>query len=367
MTSQRTPDTHSRRRRLLSVAPLSVALAGSLLLAGCAEPEPRGAGNVDALSGVSLEVAEDGKPSVKVDKTIEATEVSSRVLKDGDGEDINNGMLALVQTAVADPASGEVQADNFTQGSEAVFVNDTLKQTNTVLYDMLDQNKVGAQVAFYMPANPQAQQGAAGQASTGQLMVFQIAGTAPMRAEGKAVEVTDETLPKVTVDEKTGEPTIAKPEGDAPKDLVIQPLIQGDGPTVNATDHVTVRYKGVNWSKGVEFDSDWKRGTPTGFGLNQVIPGWTEGLTGQKVGSQVLLVVPPSKGYGEQGSGENIGPNETLVFVVDILHAMPAAQPEPAPAPSGESSAPAESPTPQPSGSGSASPAPSAAPSSSDS
>ena len=353
MIPQSTPAPRSRRR-LLSAAPLSLTLAGSLLLAGCAEPEPRGAGDLEALSGVSLEVAEDGSPRVTVEEKIETEETSSRVLNDGDGEDIENGDLALVQTAVADPESGEVQADNFTQGSEAVYVDDQLKEANSVLYDMLEQNKVGAQVAFFMPATQMGQQGGADR-----LMIFQISGKAPLRADGEPVEVTDESLPEVTLDEETGEPTIAQPEGDAPKELVVQPLIQGDGETVGETDHVTVRYKGVNWSEGTEFDSDWKRGAPTGFGLNQVIEGWTEGLAGQKVGSQVLLVVPPEKGYGEQGSGEHIGPNETLVFVVDILHTMPPAEPAPAPSESGaDESAPAEQ-TPSEDGSGSPEPSPS--------
>lgn len=343
MTSQRITAPRSSRRRLLSAAPLSVALAGSLLLAGCAAPEPRGAGDLEALDGVSLEVAEDGSPTVTVDEKIETTEVSSRVLKDGDGEEIDNGDLVLVKTAVADPESGEVQADNFTQGSEAVLVNDQLKESNSVLYDMLEQNKVGAQVAFFMPASQLGQQGGADQ-----LMVFQIAGTSPVRAEGEPVEVTDESLPEVTLDEESGEPTIAQPEGDAPTELVIQPLIQGDGETVGESDYVTVRYKGVKWSDGEEFDSDWQRGTPTGFGLNQVITGWTEGLAGQKVGSQVLLVAPPEKAYGASEGNEL--QEETLVFVVDILHAMPPAQPaEPAPAPSGDASTPAESPTAEPS------------------
>lgn len=343
MSSQRIPTPRSSRRRLLSAAPLSVALTGSLLLAGCAAPEPRGAGDLEALEGISLEVAEDGSPSVKVEEKIEASEVSSRVLKDGDGEEIEPGDLALVQTALADPESGEIQADNFTQGSEAVYVDESLKQGNAVLYDMLDQNRVGAQVAFFVPGSQMGQQG-----GSDQLMVFQIAGTSPVRAQGETVEFTDDSLPQVTLNEETGEPTIEKPEGEAPTDLKVQPLIQGEGETVGETDHVTVRYKGVKWSDGEEFDSDWKRGTPTGFGLNQVITGWSEGLAGQKVGSQVLLVAPPEKAYGASEGSEL--QDETLVFVVDILHAMPAAQSaEPAPAPSDEASAPAESPSAEPS------------------
>ncbi|VXB37149.1 FKBP-type peptidyl-prolyl cis-trans isomerase [Citricoccus sp. K5] len=331
--SRSVPRQQSRSRRSRAAAPLSLSLVGALLLAGCAAPEPRGAGDIEALEPVSMEVNEEGVPEVTVDGEIQAEEVSSRVLKDGDGADVNDGDIALVQTAIVDPASGEVTAENFTQGSEAVFLNDTLKEGNDVLYNMLDQNKVGAQISFFMPGAQM------GQGAPDQLMVFQISDVRPARAEGESVEVTDEALPEVTLNEDSGEPTIAAPEGDAPTDLVVQPLIEGDGEEVGEGDHVTVQYKGVKWSDGEEFDSSWSRGEPAGFPLSGVVAGWSEGLQGQKVGSQVLIVVPPAKGYGDSEGHEL--QEETLVFVVDILHTMPPAQP--AEAPESTESAPSES------------------------
>lgn len=313
----------SRSRRSRAAAPLYLSLVGALLLAGCAAPEPRGAGDVEALEPVTLELAEDGAPEVTVDGTIEAEEVSSRVLQDGDGAEVNEGDLAMVQTAIVDPESGEVTAENFTQGSEAVYLNETLKEGNDVLYDMLDQNKVGAQISFFMPGSQ------LGQGATDQLMVFQIADARPAHAEGDSVDVTDDSLPSVTRNEDSGEPTIESPEGDAPEDLVVQPLIQGDGEEIGEGDYVTMQYKGVKWSDGEEFDSSWSKDELFGTTFDQVIQGWGEGLQGQKVGSQVLLVVPPAQGYGESDGHEL--QEETLVFVVDILHTMPPAQPAPAP------------------------------------
>ncbi|MFC7402341.1 FKBP-type peptidyl-prolyl cis-trans isomerase [Citricoccus sp. GCM10030269] len=344
----------SRSRTWTAPAALSAAsVVTALLLSGCAAPEPRGAGDVEALEPVSMSVGEDGSPDVTVDGTIEATEVSSRVLKDGDGDEINEGDIALVKTAIVDPGSGEVTAENFTQGSEAVYLDDSLKQGNEVLYNMLEQNKVGAQISFFMPGSSGGSSASASPGGSGgadQLMVFQIADVTPSQATGKAVEVTDDSLPAVTLNEDSGEPTIAKPEGDPPKELKVQPLKEGDGDVVGEGDYVTVQYKGVKWSDGKEFDSSWSKGAPTGFQLNQVIPGWTEGMTGQKVGSQVMLVVPPEKAYGEEGTGD-IGPNETLVFVVDILHTMAPAQ---------QQDTPAESPSASPSASPSESPSESA-------
>ena len=93
---------------------------------------------------------------------------------------------------------------------------------------------------------------------------------------------------------------------------------------VTAGQTVTVHYTGVIWATGKQFDSSWDRGAPldTVIGQGSVIAGWDEGLVGQTVGSQVLLVVPPDKGYGTAGQRRaGIKGTDTLVFVVDILDA----------------------------------------------
>ncbi|HSI81377.1 MAG TPA: FKBP-type peptidyl-prolyl cis-trans isomerase [Solirubrobacterales bacterium] len=85
-------------------------------------------------------------------------------------------------------------------------------------------------------------------------------------------------------------------------------------------DLVSVHYVGALHSDGSEFDAPWDRGEPFAFqlGAGKVIPGWDEGVAGMRVGGRRQLVIPPDKAYGRQGSGP-IGPNETLVFVVDLL------------------------------------------------
>jgi len=89
-------------------------------------------------------------------------------------------------------------------------------------------------------------------------------------------------------------------------------LISGSGPAATPESTVTVNYVGVSWSDGAIFDTSWK------FSLAQVIPGWAQGLTGAQVGTRREIIIPPTLGYGETGQG-SIKPNETLVFVVDIL------------------------------------------------
>ena len=121
-----------------------------------------------------------------------------------------------------------------------------------------------------------------------------------------------------------GTPTVTVPTATAPPQLVVQTLITGTGPVVTAGQTITVHYTGTIWASGKQFDSSWKRGSPTDFaiGTRQVIAGWDEGLVGQTVGSQVLLVVPPDKGYGANGQpSAGIKGTDTLVFVVDILDA----------------------------------------------
>jgi peptidylprolyl isomerase len=84
---------------------------------------------------------------------------------------------------------------------------------------------------------------------------------------------------------------------------------------------VSVHYVGVSHSSGAEFDASWNRGEPLRFalGAGQVIPGWDQGVAGMKIGGRRRLVIPPHLAYGERGAGGVIKPNETLVFVVDLV------------------------------------------------
>lgn len=117
-------------------------------------------------------------------------------------------------------------------------------------------------------------------------------------------------------------PTIAAGEGRAPSGILVKTLTQGDGPTICADDVLTVHYEGALWDGGTVFDSSFDRGTPATFSLNGVIQGWKWGLAGQRVGDRVELVIPAQWGYGEQGSGAQIPPGATLVFVVDIISTL---------------------------------------------
>lgn len=128
---------------------------------------------------------------------------------------------------------------------------------------------------------------------------------------GTAAESVDTSAkPKVTV-----------PDGAPPKQLVERDLVEGSGPEAKAGDEVTVQYVGVGYDSEEEFDASWNGGEPLTFqlGSGQVIPGWEQGIEGMKPGGRRELIIPASLAYGQTGYAPAIGPNEALIFVVDLL------------------------------------------------
>jgi len=123
-------------------------------------------------------------------------------------------------------------------------------------------------------------------------------------------------FPKVT---GTETPVIDPATGSEPTDKVlVKTLTKGDGPEVCPGAQVKVNYVGALWD-GTKFDSSYDKGKPVSFSLSGVIKGWGYALAHAHVGDRLELVIPSSLGYGESGYGQNIPPNSTLVFVVDIL------------------------------------------------
>ena len=106
---------------------------------------------------------------------------------------------------------------------------------------------------------------------------------------------------------------VTKPSG-----LVFQSITEGQGPSPAATDVVMVHYRGT-FPDGKEFDSSYKRGEPTEFPLNGVIPCWTEGVQLMKVGGKAKLTCPPAIAYGTRGAGAVIPPNATLNFEIELI------------------------------------------------
>jgi peptidylprolyl isomerase len=117
-------------------------------------------------------------------------------------------------------------------------------------------------------------------------------------------------------------PHVYVPPGETPPgELVVEDLEVGEGPEASAGSTVEVHYAGNAWSTRAQFDASWDRGDTFRFelGAGQVISGWDQGVAGMRVGGRRRLVIPPALGYGSRGAGGVIKPNETLVFVVDLI------------------------------------------------
>jgi peptidylprolyl isomerase len=128
-------------------------------------------------------------------------------------------------------------------------------------------------------------------------------------------------LPPTPGEEKLGKkPPIAKPKGDPPAKLVKRDIVKGKGAVAKDGSSLKMQYVGVTFSTGEEFDTSWGR-EPFKFklGAGMVIPGWDQGIKGMREGGRRQLVIPPDLAYGPQGQPPTIGPNETLVFDVDLL------------------------------------------------
>ena len=130
------------------------------------------------------------------------------------------------------------------------------------------------------------------------------------------VEDPDQALENTSV-----KPELPKPTGSPPRKLEREDIVAGRGRRAKAGDTVVVEYVGVTFSTGEEFDASWDRGQPFTFALGgeHVIEGWDRGIVGMRKGGRRQLTIPPEQAYGAEGQPPDIGPNETLVFVVDLV------------------------------------------------
>jgi peptidylprolyl isomerase len=129
-------------------------------------------------------------------------------------------------------------------------------------------------------------------------------------------------------------PKVTVPSGKPPTKLVIKDIVKGTGATAQAGDTVSVHYVGVSYANRKQFDASWDRHQPFSFQLGggMVIPGWDQGVVGMRVNGRRELIIPPGLGYGAQGQPPAIAPNDTLVFVIDLLRVQPGSGGATAPA-----------------------------------
>ncbi|MFG2355410.1 FKBP-type peptidyl-prolyl cis-trans isomerase [Streptomyces sp. NPDC048521] len=145
-------------------------------------------------------------------------------------------------------------------------------------------------------------------------------------AKGEPVAQSDAALPKVATNTDGKVPKVTVPKTDPPKKLVSAYVLEGDGAEVKADQTVLCQFQGLVWDSGKTFQQTYGSGRLSQFSIEQMqqaVKGLAQGLTGKKVGSRVLVVVPPELAYGDNPpSGGIIKKGSTLVFTVDILAAM---------------------------------------------
>lgn len=274
--------------------------------------EPVEAPDVD----ISYEISENTE-EVEIDGEIELDQPAAWIIAEGDGEIIEDGDLLHILSANIDIDNQEVTSHDFNLGGQTLHLTEEFAAATPQVHDTLVGAPLGSDIAYYLPPD------SLGQDTPAYLNIIAIEDAVPTHATGEPVDddALNSALPDVSLDEETHAPTIETPQGEAPDELVVDVLKQGDGPEVQAGSYVTIHYRGVSWSDGEEFDSSWgpdNTGAPAQFELQQLIAGWQEGLEGQQVGSQVIMSVPPELAYGES-EGHELA-DETLVFVIDILH-----------------------------------------------
>lgn len=316
-----------------SAGATSVVLAASLVLAGCADDSAPEENSPSAETSEPAEAPDQAEPTEADIAAVEAIKVTgdpgaepelafdelevsvptTRVVDSGDGDELTEGMKVTMQYVAYDAAGERLGSTWETDAPESFTLGD---QRYDILTEPLLEQPVGTRL---LVANPTVD--AQNEPSTVvNLIEIVDAAEIPARAEGEAVEPA-EGLPPVTLGED-GAPSVEIPDGyEAPADLVAQTLIEGSGDEVTPDQTVIAHYTG--WTlDGEVFDSSWERGEPSSFSLQQVISGWTEGISGQTVGSQVLLVIPAEQAYGANPpEGSGIDPDSPLIFVVDILDA----------------------------------------------
>ncbi len=263
------------------------------------------------------------KPTVKFAKGLSSKTTERTVVTDGDGIPAVDGSTASIRLTAYNATSAKlIDSEGYTASSPAFDL--TVSKTDEIagLYKAVHCATPGTRVVTVVP--PVDAFGSSGQSDLGlgakDSVVFVI-DVASVKPPTTVLDKPDSSFPKVSFDSK-GAPTITMPKAKAPTDLKIAYLKKGKGAVVQATDTVEVNYTGAIWATGKVFDSSWSRGTPASFPASGVIPGFSKALVGQKVGSELITVIPPAEGYADSPP-TGIKATDTLVFVVDIISTGP--------------------------------------------
>jgi peptidylprolyl isomerase len=325
-------------RRLL---PALVAVSGIALLAGCSTSSPKTTTSTSAPSAsaaattaalacpapgaesAAVKVTGSGssEPKVSFSTPTKVTTTERTTVRTGSGATVKQGDSVSLAYSMYDATTGKkLDSRGWTASSRVVFPVDAT-QVLPGFAESVVCAKVGDRIASVIPSTKAFGTTGSEQIAVagGDSIVFvaDIVGLSPTKATG-AAKALPSGFPQVTL-AANGAPTVKIPATDPPKTLKIAASKVGTGTTVKSGDSVTVQYQGVLWRTGAIFDQSWGK-SPTTFATTQVVKGFGAALVGQKVGSQVVAIIPPADGYGTTGSTDGtIKGTDTMVFVIDIL------------------------------------------------
>jgi FKBP-type peptidyl-prolyl cis-trans isomerase len=320
-------------RRLVAIT--VIPLLACLVIAGCGSSKPsstasaNASSNANANASVKVTGAFGTTPDVSIPKLDADNTLTTKTVIEGTGPTVtkSDAMVANFVLYFWQGKTSSLKANTYT--SNPTVIGGTMLPG---LESALVGQKVGSRVLAVIP--PKDGYGTSGNSSlgiTGSTTLVFVIDVVKSYSDTASASGTQEsngggTLPTVTAHPGSA-PTLSFPSSKPPTDLVAKTLIKGNGPKVAKGQFIVAQYTGYIWRTKQVFDSSWQSGSPFGFVFQaspeQVISGWDTGLAGQTVGSRVMLVIPPSEGYGSSGASQaGITGTDTLVFVVDIIDAF---------------------------------------------
>ncbi|WP_433423332.1 FKBP-type peptidyl-prolyl cis-trans isomerase [Microtetraspora malaysiensis] len=312
-----------RRTAVLAALPLIFAAA-----CGTAQKSDS-SGSSAAASEIKVTGKADQKPTLTFPTGKPSLTSSSKTIIEGNGDPVKEGDVLTAKVTVYnwDGKENKSPGSDYDQGkSEFVTVSPQLPKA---LYQALQGAKPGGRVLAVIAKDnltedqvSNAKQQGTDFTTSSQVLVVDVLARAPKAAQGAATDPGIKGVKIVNPGDDKAPTLTTKTDAKPPKDLVVKTVIEGKGPKVTADQTVLAHYTGKIWGTDKQFDSSWERGEPSTFALNQVVKGWSQGLTGVPVGSRVLITIPPELGYGKEGNPQGgIKGTDTLVFVVDVLGA----------------------------------------------
>jgi peptidylprolyl isomerase len=294
---------------------LSILLPAALLLTACGGNGESGSDSLDDISVTSG--AEGAAPAVEFAAPLELPESRAEVITEGEGDGAAAGQWIRYRLLAKDAVTGEQLGETYSGlADQTVELSEGFETADPALYQALLGSNPGSEIAYYV--QPPAEAGASAPAQNPQLLFLTVQDVKDKGVKADAAEVAElekaGKLPEITLDDD-GVPSVKIPEGnDAPDNLIVKVIEEGDGKEATETSTVKANYAGWNWAAGTEFDSSFSRGEATEFPLDGVIEGWTKGLAGLKEGSKVMLSIPTELAY-VQGQGDAVG---DLIFYVEL-------------------------------------------------